>query len=75
MLLIKKNAHNKLYITRTTQSRSIATPKAKPASLSIAPARTSTINQGRVSIDEADVGGTLVSAWITIATDNNWADA
>lgn len=57
-------------ITSTTQSRSIATPNATPDSLSIAPAQTSTINQGRRRKDDVGVGG-MVWAWIIIAADNN----
>lgn len=54
MLNLKSNSYlynRKLQIfeystTKTTQSRSTATPKASPDSLSTAPARTNTANQG-----------------------------
>lgn len=44
--------------TSTTQSRSFATPKATPQSLSIAPAETNMTNHGRRSKVDTEVGGT-----------------
>lgn len=52
----------------------MATPKANPESLSMAPAITSTTNQGWTRRDETGVEQ-VVWAWIIIPTDNNWAAA
>lgn len=49
------NQEAEMSTTSTTQSRSIATPRANPDSLSMAPANTNTTNQGRGSVDVADV--------------------
>lgn len=63
-----------IQITITTQSRSIVTPNAKPASLSIAPATTSTMNQGwRITEDVELCFMVLFSAYMIILADNNWA--
>lgn len=60
-IVIKTHENDKepwIRTTSTTQSRSIATPNATPHNLSIAPANTSTINQGRRRTDD-EVGSAV----------------
>jgi len=61
---------NQIDNTSTTQSRSFATPKATPHSLSIAPAETNVKNHGRRSRLDSEVCRTEW-ARIIIAADNN----
>lgn len=56
--------------TKTTQSRSIATPRASPESLSMARAITSITNQGWRSTGDRELG-CIICALIIIPTDNN----
>lgn len=71
---IGKNLQNKMWIsnhTSTTQSLSMETPSANPASLSIAPAITSTMNQGLRSKADVEVRPAFLRAYMTIAADIN----
>lgn len=57
--------------TNTTQSRSMATPNANPASLSIAPAATSAMNQGLRTMAVEDAWLTFLRAYMTSPADIN----